>query len=70
MSMPGDASMPCCPPGDSKASFTCSLKCFNFAGALFPTAMLLPEICNQPPLPFVDETLVGYVILPTHPPPI
>jgi hypothetical protein len=70
MSMPDDTNMPCCPPADSKASFACSLKCFNFAGALFPTAILLPEISDRPPLPFVDETLVEHVIPPEHPPPI
>jgi hypothetical protein len=70
MSMPDDANMPCCPPGDSKASFTCDLKCLNFAAALFPTALLLPEIANRPRLPFVDEMLVEHVTAPAHPPPI
>jgi hypothetical protein len=70
MSMPGDANMPCCPPGDGKASFTCDLKCLNFAAALFPAAILLPVIGNRPSLPTVNETLVGHVTPPSHPPPI
>jgi hypothetical protein len=70
MSMPDNANMPCCPPDDSKASLTCGLKCFNVAGALFPNTILLPEIVNRPLLSFVNETLVGHVSPPTHPPPI
>jgi hypothetical protein len=70
MSMSDDANMPCCPPAGSKASFTCSLKCCNFAGALLPTAILLQEIGGRPPLPSVDEVLVEHVIPPAHLPPI
>ncbi len=70
MSMSDSTNMPCCPPGDSKASFTCDFQCLIFAAALFPTAIFLPELGDRPPLPFVDETLVGYVTPPAHPPPI
>jgi hypothetical protein len=70
VSMPDDANMPCCPLDDSKASFTCDLKCLNFAAALFPTAILLPTIGNQPLLSIVNETLVGHITPPAHPPPI
>jgi hypothetical protein len=36
MSMPENANMPCCPPGDSKASFTCDLKYLKFRCSFVP----------------------------------
>jgi hypothetical protein len=70
VSMLDNADMPCCPPDDSKASLACGVKCFNLAGALFPTAISLPDIVDRPPPSFADETLYGHVSPPTHPPPI
>ena len=70
MSTPDSTDMPCCPPDDSKAFFTCGVKCFNFAGALFPVSVSLPDSAETPTPSFLDETLVGHVDPPAHPPPI
>jgi len=70
MSMPDSGEMPCCPPDESKASFTCALKCFNVAAALIPVGISLPDFDDRPQAPFANETLHGHVSPPTHPPPI
>ena len=57
-------------PTTAKASISCAFKCFNFVAAMFPAAirchMLLMGLRNL----LSDGTLDGYVIPPTHPPPI
>jgi hypothetical protein len=70
MSMPDAGDMPCCPPDDGKAAFTCMLKCFNVAGALLPAGISLPDFVDRPQPTFVSKTLYGHVSPPTHPPPI
>jgi hypothetical protein len=70
MSMSDNKDMPCCPSDESKGSFTCAFKCFNFQGALFPTAISLPDIVDLRQPLLADETLHGHISQPTHPPPI
>jgi hypothetical protein len=70
MSMSDNTDMPCCPSDESKASFTCAFKCFNFQGVLFPIAISLPDIVDLRQPLLADETLDGHISQPTHPPPI
>src|SRR5262249_36936800 len=68
MSMADSGDMPCCPPDESKTSFTCAFKCFNVAAALIPAEISLMGFVDQTDQPsFTNETLHGHISPPTHP---
>lgn len=70
MSMDDHADMPCCPSPDDGKGIACAFRCLNFVAALFPAVNDLAQIADELPSSVAGVTLQGYIIPPTHPPPI
>jgi len=70
ISMANQTDMPCCPSPDDGKGTACAFKCLNFVAALFPARVGLAQITDGLPSFLAEVTLQGYVIPPTHPPPI